>query len=188
MDLRNSFWAILLSFVLLFLPTQVFAHGLGQSFANEEGDYLVEFEYDALEVTSDESVPYVFRILQKQDDSPVNFESLLVRFVEKEGNATYLVARLAEDALLEGAARTTLLLPQGEYEVELNFQDEEGETFAESTFDHTVQAGEAQGSFSGSNPPVRLLGGLVGGLVLGFLGTKLLTKGSSGTTKDKKKK
>lgn len=175
------FGVTLLLFSFLF-QENVLGHGLGQSFQKESGDYTIEFEYDSLEVTSDDAVPYSFRLINTEDGSVAEFDTVLVRFVEKDINTTHLVARLAEDTLVDGLARTTLLLEAGEYDVELNFQDEEAETFADATFDLTVLGGETG---SQTSLPIRLLGGLAGGLVLGFLGARLM---SSGSSKDDKKK
>lgn len=175
---KKEIFILIAPFLLLVLGISlVSAHGLGQSFSQEVGDYLIEFEYESLEVTSDEAVPYVFRLLEKESQKPVSFESLLVRFVTAD-NSTNLVARLSEDKITAGAARLTLLLPAGQHQVELNFQNEE-ETFAETTFDHKVLSSEEVGKL-----PLPLIGSFIGGVGLGALGVRLLSAKSPKKNKD----
>ena len=173
---------LLLVFVnFLMVPSLVFGHGLGQSFQQVVGEYLVEFEYETFESLADEATPYVFRLQNNETGEPTAFESLLVRIVSEDTNETTAVARLEEDDFLTGVSRLTVLLPEGDYAVDMNFKNTEGDTFVEAEFEHTVLPAEGFDWI----PVVSAIVGLIVGagglkLVEGFLSKK---NGSKGKTK-----
>lgn len=162
-----SFFFLL--FLLLYPFSQAAAHGLGQSFRKEVDKYVLEFEYDALEVVDGDPVPYVFRIFEKESSKPTPISFVFARFVKTDTGDTVYIGRHVQDKIEEGTGRMTLALPQGEYKVELSFQSPEG-TIAEAEFGHTVLV--KKGSF-----PTKEVGIGVGGIILGGLLASLMAKG-----------
>lgn len=159
--------ALVIIFTFLSLSVlPVFGHGLGLSFRNEVGDKLIEFEYESFDSIDKEATPFVFRLFQKEAMEPVEFTSLLVRFVGVKHQETALVARLSQDDFLSGTARLTAKLSAGDYKVELDFKNGQ-DSLVQTSFDHTVTSGTSwwqeflPGFLIGLVPGLLLTGGVL---------------------------
>jgi len=140
------------------------AHGLGQSFEKEVGDYIIEFEYDSLEVVSGEVVPYVFRLIDKESKGAVAFDSMFLRVEEKDSKEVKFAGPIAHDAILDGAARTSITLNDGTYIFSFYFKRGE-EQLAEIEFEQLVSAGDDSNKSWGLS---QISSFLAGGLIVYF--------------------
>jgi hypothetical protein len=155
---------------LLILVTMAGAHGTGQSFPKDTGDFTVELEYGEPELIAGESTAFSFRILDKDTGAGENFDFLLVRFEKKDDRGSVLTARLVKDDLIDGLARLTTTLPAGEYTVILNFK-EGGKTLAETSYELSVINSYETGKLKIGDD---LLAGILGGFLTGFVLGRLL--------------
>lgn len=154
MTLNRAFLLVSFFILLYYSPAGgVFGHGFGQSFFKEANGYVLEFEYEALEIVEGEVVPYRFQFLEKDTSgsgkprSPLmvannvgsflEFDDVLVRFNKAESGELVGVMRLAQDPLVSGLARFSGALDKGDYKVKLSFYKNE-QKLAEAVFDHKV--------------------------------------------------
>ncbi len=121
------------------------AHGFGKSAEQEAGNYKVEFESEVLEAVSGEATPYVFRLLDKESGVGAPFETMFLRVEDKETRTVVFASPIASDKLIEGAARATLTLNEGNYVFNLSFR-QGGEELAAVGFNEVVAAGEKSGN------------------------------------------
>ncbi len=140
-------------FTFLLLPSKVLSHGFGQSFFKEANGYVLEFEYEVLEIVEGEVVPYRFQLIEKdasgsgKQRSPLmiannlgsflEFDDVLVRFNQAESGELVYAMRLTQDPLVDGLARFSGALDKGDYKVKLSFYKDE-QKLAEAVFDHKV--------------------------------------------------
>ncbi len=143
------------------------AHGLGQSFEKEVGDYTVEFEYDSLEVISGEVTPYTFRLLDKESGEAVTFDSMFLRVETKDSKQVQFAGSMSHDEMLDGAAKLSIALNSGTYTFSFYFRRGE-EELAEVEFEQIVNAGDSSNSW----PLSQLLSFFVGGLIV-YLALKI---------------
>ncbi len=158
-------FTLLLAFVL---PKATLAHGTAVSSSKVVGDYKVEFEYDDPQIIAGETNSYVFRLIDNKTNNFVSFDSLLVRFEDKKDQSTVIVARVVQDELQEGVGRFTAMMNKGDYAISLSFY-KAGNKVAETNFDLTVIPSDEDRKI----PILPIIFG-IGGLVLGFIASKLV--------------
>lgn len=151
-------------FVSLFLFLAFFSlasgHGLGQTLTKETDKYVIEIEYEALEITEEEPVEYAFRLIERQANTGAEFDSVSVRVLDrKENRGVFSVSVNAKDSISLGP-RVYLRLPKGDYIFNLAFIKGEEELVKE-TFDLTVLAAER-----GSKDLIPVGAGFLGGVIL----------------------
>lgn len=155
--------------IFSFFTIGIKAHGLGQSFPKEVGNYIVELEYDVPEIVEGEANSFVFRILAKDGGAPVSFDSTLVRFEKKTDSSTYLVTRLSEDEIQEGVSRMTTVLDSGDYLISLSFKKGD-EKLGETTYDLNVRPVDKK------EFPLAAVLSFLGGSGVGFLICKRISR------------
>lgn len=149
-------------FLFISSTTAVFAHGTAVSIPKDDGNYTIEFEYQEQEVVANETNAFTFIILNKGTETPVPFDSVLVRFERKSDQATYIAAKVTQDELQEGVGRLSTMLNEGAYTVSSAFYKNENK-IAEANFDLNVLADTTSKAF----PTIPFVAG-VGGLIVGF--------------------
>ena len=151
MRLLKFFLFLCLFFV--FKAGPVFSHGFGQSFFKQSGEFVLELEYEALEVRDGEVVPYRFQLLEKDASGSgkqrpkklidnnvgdfVAFDDAFIRFNRSQTGELVYAVRISQDQFVDGLARFSAPLDEGDYQIKMVFYKNEHK-LAEAVFDHKV--------------------------------------------------
>lgn len=160
---------------------KVLAHGLEEIVEQSVDKYTIQLKYDAQEASTGEASPISFYLLDAQKTDEVEFKQVWVR-IEKDKKLLFS-GNINKQEL--GPTGFTYTFPgAGQYEIYVRFeQDEEAsETLAETTLPINIEATEVQEQteqrllFYENNPYIPYLVGGVTGLIIGFLGAKVIKK------------
>lgn len=167
----SKFFATILVTLFTFLTfaSPSLGHGLGQTLRKESEKWIVELEYEALELTEDEPVEYAFRLIDKESNKAAEFDSVDVRVVDRNKNSGVFSANLSPKAAFSLGPRVYLKLEEGDYTFGTTFNQGE-EELAKESFDLTVLKGESKKDLAAVS--LGFLGGLVIGGVLMALSIK----------------
>ncbi len=135
----DSVLFVSISLSILTLPaTPVLAHGFGTSQRAESGEFLLEFEYEALEqLPAQESIYYTVRLLNKASGAEAEYDSVFVR-ITTDQNKIVLSTNLVEAPDTIGASRFLFAVPTaGNYTAEVLFA-KEGKQLAQGDFNYTA--------------------------------------------------
>jgi len=160
-----------LAFTLLFLPLAVDGHGTGASIEEEVDEYLIDIGYAPETVIARGQVRIDFDIFDAASKDPIPFTDLWLRI--ERGNMTYFAAGIAKAEF--GRTGVVYSFPEaGEYTLSVRFQDS-SEVLVEHEVPFAVNS--AKDTPSSSSSALMFSGGVLGGLLLGFLAARLLRRG-----------
>lgn len=139
-------------------------HGFGQTLEKAIGDFVIDVDYDALELRAGEPARFNFNIWNKDRTQPSEFTDVWVRIAPQNTQGVVFAGSVHNPEF--GFAGFTYTFPRsGFYELAVRFQ-KNGEQLAEEvSFPLTVTAGETQ---EGSRNWRDVILGIVIGLIIGF--------------------
>jgi hypothetical protein len=159
--------------ITLLSPFTTTAHGIATSKQAIDGQYLMEFEYEALEqIPSQEPVGYTIRLLNNQTQADIAFDYACVS-IQKDGR-TVFNSHVAHAPDTEGIGRFATTLPDpGNYVASLTFL-KDGKTLTKSSFNFTAisvrnDGADTKSPFGGSRQIALLATAMAIGLTLGLL-------------------
>ncbi len=152
-------------FLIVFIASAIFvsAHGSGQSFEREVGEYLLDIGTSDLTIRAGQATAFDFDILQKDSRELVPFTNMWVRF---EDDTKLLFAGGISKASFGRTAVTYAFPKAGSYMLTVRFHNE-SETLAETSFPITVEQPLVPESGKGFSFSREFLGGGFIGLIIG---------------------
>ena len=135
------------------------AHGLGQSFEQKVGNYVVDVGYDVLDkIEAGEAVRFDFNLWMENKIDIAEFDHVWVRITPKDSGFDFATFLYRPEFLLTGMSYK--FHEAGMYELTVRFLDKEDKNLAEATFPFEVISGEKESYFSGE-----MLTGIIAGLI-----------------------
>lgn len=129
----------ILSFLAIgsILPLITFGHGLGQSLEQPAGEYVVNLEYNRLELSAGETTTFGLNLFDRSR-KPADFSSVLFEIYTEGKTFLSVFVDRPEDG---EAAIDYVFAEGGSYKVDVKFVNN-GKGVAETTFDLSVESGE----------------------------------------------
>lgn len=151
---------------------KVFAHGDATNQTQVDGNYIVEFEYDAKgPIIATEPYNFDFYLLDKNTKETIPVDSLSVIFTD-QNKQTLLGANLKANSVYSANGRVTGTMPsEGDYSVAVSFT-KEGTKIATATFNYAVVHKNTSEKNTASQPKrslLELLASLIIGIAIGTI-------------------
>lgn len=148
------------------------AHGLGQSFEQKVGNYIIDVGYDSLNkaIPDGEAVRFDFNLWAENKTDIVDFNHVWVRITPKEKGLDFAGFLYRPEFLLTGMSYK--FQKAGMYELTVRFLDKEDKNLAEAIFPFEVVSGKSNFSFNS----VEVVLGAIMGLIVGAGTIHLINK------------
>ena len=154
-----------LFFTILFIFSAGIAggHGLGQSFEQKAGNYVIDVGYDAIDkIYSVDTVHFDFNLWKENRMDMADFDHVWVRIAPKDKGILFTGFLYRPDFLLTGMSYTFEVA--GEYDLTVRFLNKNDETLAEASFPLTVEKKAAD-----KTEIFKIIGAGVIGLLVGLI-------------------
>lgn len=160
---------------LAIVTSMAFAHGTGQSFEQEAGQYLIDVGTSESAIQAGSSVTFDFDILTKDKAEHVPFTNIWVRI---EDDKKLLFAGGIVKASIGKTAMTYVFPQAGAYTLTVRFQNRDN-ALAEAVFPITIEPALLDSKDGSSVGMAYVIVAGIGGLIIGFLAALILRKRSA---------